>query len=362
MPPIRLAIAGVGNCAWSLLQGITMARQQGEDIRDRLGSLMMPIGGLHVSDIEPVLAFDIDRAKVGQELAKAAATSPNCTTSYIPLTDYGVRVIQGLGLDGAEAQFRLFEPADMAGDATEEGLVRYLIDARAEVLVCYLPVGSLRAVQAYARAAATAKVAFVNATPEPVVHDPVIAALFENVAPLLGDDMKSFIGATTVHTALAGLLEDRGITIDNSYQLNVGGNADFKNMLDPHRSHTKRISKQRALLAANVPESGPTAGPNGYIPHLLDRKVAYIRLEGRATLGMPFSIELRLSVEDSPNTVAVMANAVRIAAAAKRAGCTGIIDEVGAHLFKSPAQGRNEANARESFRCFVEGLSSQEAA
>jgi myo-inositol-1-phosphate synthase len=234
---------------------------------------------------------------------------------------------------------------------------RRLVETGAEVLVCLLPTGSTEAVQAYARAAALAGVAFINATPEPVAHEPELVALFEERGvPLLGDDLRSHLGATTLHTALLELLHTRGLRVVNTYQLNVGGNTDFLNLADPARSATKQKSKRRALSAAGIDASTVAAGPNGYVPFLGDHKVGFLRIEADSVLDSQLSLEIRMEVEDSPNAAGVLANAIRVAAAARDGGMSGVVDDVCAFLFKSPRKPATEPVGLSRFQDFVAGL------
>ncbi len=350
--PIRVALAGVGNCASSLVQAI--GGRGGW-----IGVITETLGGYTPDDIEIVAAFDIDHRKLGRDLSHAIFEAPNVAVQHSAVAELGVVVSPGILLDGADGPLsEVVEVDSSSRDISIEDISRALTAAAADVLVCYLPTGSRAAVQAYAEAACIGKVAFINATAEAVANDSKIRDAFasRNV-PLLGDDVRSQLGATALHAALLELCERRGATVDTTYQLNIGGNTDFLNLSDRTRSASKWTSKHKALDAAVAGESPRMfAGPVGYVPFLGDEKVAYLRINGRLLLNMPFSIEIRLQVEDSPNSAGVILEAIRIAKASADHGHGGTIDPVCAFLFKNPVHGATETEAWAAYRAFVAAL------
>ena len=337
MEKIRVAIAGVGNCASSLIQGVTYYKdaKQGENVP---GLMHVELGGYHVSDLEFVAAFDVDASKVGSDLGKAIEGGMNNTMKFADVPTLGVTVQRGPTMDGLNKYYRAvieespYEPADVA---------QVLRDSRAEVLVSYLPVGSEEAQKFYAQAAIDAGVAFVNAIPVFIASDPVWAKKFADAGvPIIGDDIKSQVGATIVHRVLARLFEDRGLTLDHTYQLNVGGNMDFKNMLDRDRLESKKISKTQAVTSqleiSNMSPDDVHIGPSDHVPWLQDRKWAYIRMEGRNFGDVPLNVELKLEVWDSPNSAGVIIDAVRCAKVALDRGIGGPVIGPSAYFMKSP--------------------------
>jgi myo-inositol-1-phosphate synthase len=352
---IRLAIAGVGNCASSLVQGINYYRDA--DPEDRVPGLMhVVLGGYHVGDVEVVAAFDVDAAKVGLDLSKAIFAGQNNTIRFAPVDHLGVTVQRGPTLDGLGKYYRATieespaEPVDVAA---------VLRETQADVLVAYLPVGSEEAQRAYAQACLDAHVAFVNAIPVFIASDPEWAARFSNAGvPIIGDDIKSQVGATIVHRLLARLFEDRGMVLDRTYQLNVGGNMDFKNMLERERLESKKISKTQSVTSQidnGISADDVHIGPSDHVSWLDDRKWAYIRLEGRNFGDVPLNIELKLEVWDSPNSAGVIIDAVRCAKLALDRGIGGPLLGPSAYFMKSPpVQYRDEA-AREMVEDFARG-------
>ena len=337
MEKIRVAIAGVGNCASSLVQGVTYYKdaQDGESVP---GLMHVRLGGFHVSDLEFVAAFDVDASKVGADLSKAIEGGMNNTIKFADVPDLGVTVLRGPSLDGLNKYYHAVidespaEPVDVA---------QALRDARAEVLVSYLPVGSEDAQRYYAQAALDAGCAFVNAIPVFIASDPVWAKKFADAGvPIIGDDIKSQVGATIVHRVLARLFEDRGLALDHTYQLNVGGNMDFKNMLDRERLESKKVSKTQAVTSQlenyTLAADDVHIGPSDHVPWLKDRKWAYIRMEGRNFGDVPLNVELKLEVWDSPNSAGVIIDAVRCAKVALDRGVGGPILGPSAYFMKSP--------------------------
>jgi myo-inositol-1-phosphate synthase len=333
---IRVAIAGVGNCASSLVQGIEYYRDA--DPADAVPGLMhVVLGGYHVRDVEFVAAFDVDAAKVGLDLGKAIFAGQNNTIRFASVADLGVSVQRGPTFDGLGKYYRQtieespLEPVDVTG---------VLRDTRADVLIAYLPVGSEKAQKHYAQACLDAGVAFVNAIPVFIASDPVWAKKFTDAGvPIVGDDIKSQVGATIVHRILARLFEDRGLVLDRTYQLNVGGNMDFKNMLERERLESKKISKTQSVTSQidrGIEADDVHIGPSDHVAWLDDRKWAYIRLEGRNFGDVPLNIELKLEVWDSPNSAGVIIDALRCAKLAKDRGIGGPLLGPSAYFMKSP--------------------------
>jgi myo-inositol-1-phosphate synthase len=334
---IKVAIAGVGNCANSLIQGVTYYADADES--EAIPGLMHTrFGPFHVGDLQFVAAFDVDAAKVGADLADAIWASENNTLKFADVAPTGVTVLRGPTLDGLGEYYT--EMIDES-DAEPVDVAEALRASGAEVLVCYLPVGSEKAAKHYAQAALDAGVAFVNAIPVFIASDPEWAAKFEAAGlPIVGDDIKSQVGATITHRVLARLLESRGIQLDHTYQLNVGGNMDFKNMLERRRLNSKKISKTRAVTSnidIDLPEGDVHIGPSDHVPWLDDRKFAFVRLEGHGFGGAPMSLEYKLEVWDSPNSAGVIIDAVRAAKLALDAGLGGPVESASAYFMKSPA-------------------------
>jgi myo-inositol-1-phosphate synthase len=350
---LKVAIAGVGNCASSLIQGVTAYRDAPDD-EIVPGLMHVRLGGWHVGDIEFVAAFDVDAEKVGLDLADAIWAGQNNTLKFADVAQSGVTVQRGPTLDGFGTYYRQVatesstEPVDVAA---------VLRATEADVLVSYLPVGSQLATEYYAQAALDAGVAFVNAIPVFIASDPVWAQRFTDAGvPIIGDDIKSQVGATITHRVLARLLESRGVTVDRTYQLNVGGNMDFKNMLERERLHSKKVSKTQAVTSnidAVLPAEDVHIGPSDHVPWLDDRKFAYVRLEGRGFGGAPLSLEYKLEVWDSPNSAGVIIDAVRAAKIAADAGLGGPIEAAAAYFMKSPPVQHPDDEARELLEDFI---------
>ena len=341
--PIRTAIAGVGNCASSLVQAISYCKVKGDDA---VGVSFPVLGGLRPQDIEIVAGFDVDARKVQQTMGKAVLADPNCTEIFWDkLEDQTAPVHRGPDLDGVSNFMRnqppavSFVPSD-APALTADEVVEALKAAQAEVLIIFLPVGSVQAVEFYAECALKAGCALVNGIPVFLASNPNWAKKFADAGlPLIGDDFKAQFGATVVHRTLAHLADMRGVKIDRTYQLNVGGNTDFLNMMDMDRLVMKRESKTEAVQTAmnnRLDDSDIRIGPSDYVPWLDDRKVAYVRLEGQLLGGARTSVEMRLEVEDSPNAAAMAISAIRCARIARDKGLSGAIPEASAFLFKHP--------------------------
>jgi myo-inositol-1-phosphate synthase len=352
---IRVAIAGVGNCASSLVQGIEYYRDA--DPNDTVPGLMhVDLGGYHVRDVEFVTAFDVDAAKVGLDLGKAIFAGQNNTIRFSSVGELGVQVLRGPTFDGLGKYYREIveespaEPVDVAAE---------LRRARVDVLVAYLPVGSEAAQKHYAQACLDAGVAFVNAIPVFIASDPEWARRFtEAGVPIVGDDIKSQVGATIVHRLLARLFEDRGLVLDRTYQLNVGGNMDFKNMLERERLESKKISKTQSVtsqLDNGIAADDVHIGPSDHVAWLDDRKWAYIRLEGRNFGDVPLNVELKLEVWDSPNSAGVIIDAVRCAKIAKDRGIGGPLLGPSAYFMKSPPVQYHDDDAHRMVEEFAAG-------
>jgi len=352
---IRVAIAGVGNCASSLVQGVEHYRNA--DPEDRVPGLMhVVLGGYHVGDVEFVAAFDVDAAKVGADLGKAIAAGQNNTIRFADVPDLGVPVLRGPTFDGLGKYYR--EVAEES-PAPPVDVVRALRDSKADVLVSYLPVGSEQGQTHYAQACLDAGVAFVNAIPVFIASRPEWARKFtEAGVPVIGDDIKSQAGATIVHRVLARLCEDRGLAIDRTYQLNFGGNMDFKNMLERERLESKKISKTQSVtsqIEQGISSDDVHIGPSDHVPWLDDRKWAYIRLEGRNFGDVPLNIELKLEVWDSPNSAGVIIDAVRCAKLALDRGIGGPLVGPSAYFMKSPPVQYTDDQARDMVEEFAHG-------
>jgi myo-inositol-1-phosphate synthase len=337
MGTVRVAIAGVGNCASSLIQGIYYYKdaQPGDHVP---GLMHVELGGYHVRDVEFVAAFDVDASKVGNDLGKAIDGGQNNTIKFAEVPSLGVMVHRGPTLDGLNKYYRA-SIEESPAEAVD--VAQVLRDSRADVLVSYLPVGSEEAQRFYAQAAIDAGVAFVNAIPVFIASDPTWAEKFRAAGvPIIGDDIKSQVGATIVHRVLSRLFEDRGLAIDHTYQLNVGGNMDFKNMLDRDRLESKKISKTQAVTSqleiSHMSADDVHIGPSDHVPWLKDRKWCYIRMEGRNFGDVPLNLELKLEVWDSPNSAGVIIDAVRCAKVALDRGIGGPILGPSAYFMKSP--------------------------
>jgi len=354
---IRLAIAGIGNCSSSLVQGLEYYRNA--DPSEQVPGLMhVVLGGYHVRDVEVVAAFDVDATKVGLDVGKAIFAGQNNTIRFAPVGDLGVTVQRGPTLDGLGKYYRATieespaEPVDVA---------QALRDAGADVLVSYLPVGSEEAQKHYAQACIDAGVAFVNAIPVFIASDPEWAAKFEAAGvPIVGDDIKSQVGATIVHRMLARLFEDRGLVLDRTYQLNVGGNMDFMNMLERERLESKKISKTQAVTSQidhGIEADDVHIWPSDHVAWLQDRKWAYIRLEGRNFGDVPLNLELKLEVHDSPNSAGVIIDALRCAKVAMDRKLGGPVMGACAYFMKSPPVQYRDEEARVMVEDFADGAS-----
>jgi myo-inositol-1-phosphate synthase len=333
---IRVAIAGLGSCASSLLQLVSKARAQVGTALEGVGHPR--IGGFTISDIDFVAAFDVDREKIGCDLADAAFAGANAAKRYFEVPHQDVRVVAGPLADGLEGELaRVVTPHPDSKNCDTAKLETSLRDSKTDVLVCHLPTGASKAIKVYAEVAARAGMAFINTTPERIARDPYFQRIFyDSGGQLLGDDTKSLLGATTFHMALIELLLSKRVEIAGTYQINVGGNTDFLNLSDRVRSASKVSSKRTALAGAGIDSARILAGPNGFVEHLGDTKICHLNIEGRSVLGSPLLLDLKLQVEDSPNSAGVIVDAIRVAMAARERGCRGNIAQPCALLFKSP--------------------------
>ena len=357
---IRVAIAGVGNCASSLVQGLEYYKGRNEEAS--AGLMHARIGDWGPSDIELVAAFDIDRRKVGKRVEEAIFAKPNCTIifqSTLPVSDVVVRM--GPVLDGVAPHMADY-PDDEAFRLSDEepvDVVQVLKDAEAEVLVCYMPVGSEEAGRYYAQSCLEAGVAMVNCVPVFIASDPEWAGKFRDSGlPIIGDDIKSQVGATIVHRALTRLFGDRGVPLDRTYQLNTGGNTDFLNMKALDRLKSKKVSKTESVqsqLDERLDSRNIHIGPSDYVPWQDDNKVAFIRMEGRGFGGVPLELELRLSVQDSPNSAGVVIDAIRCAKLGLERGIGGPLEAASAYYMKSPPKQTRDSVAHDMCDAFIQG-------
>ena len=376
MSEIRLAIAGLGNCASSLIQGIHYYAHTmdggGEDAEATVGLLHPELGGYRPGDIEVVAAIDVDERKVGRPLHEAIFAPPNNTKGFF--TDFrydGVTVAMGNVLDGvaehmaAYPERRRFVVADRP-HATAAQVERLLADSGAEVLMNYLPVGSQKATEFYTECCLNVGVSLINCIPVFIVSDPAWGRRFaERGIPCVGDDVKAQVGATIVHRVLARMMRDRGVKIDATYQLNTGGNTDFLNMLSQARLDSKRISKTEAVqsqLDVPLPPDQVHIGPSDYVPWQKDNKVCFLRIEGRGFGGVPMNLELRLSVEDSPNSAGETIDAIRCCRLARDRSVAGPLEAVSAYTMKHPPVQHTDYEAHQMLEQFIARMSAEPAA
>lgn len=363
MEKIRVAIAGLGNCASSLIQGIEYYRRK--NAGDAIGLMHWEIGGYQPGDIEVVAGIDIDRRKVGLDIAEAIFQKPNCTQVFCPdIPKTGAKVRMGRILDGVSEHLKdypedhVFVPSSET-EATQDEIVSLLKESGAEILLNYLPVGSEQAVRFYAECALEAKVALINNMPVFIASDPAWAERFKQRGlPLLGDDIKAQLGATITHRILADLFRKRGVKLDRTYQLNTGGNTDFLNMLDRSRLTSKKKSKTEAVqsvLAEKLSDENIHIGPSDYVAWQKDNKVCFIRMEGRLFGDVPMNLELRLSVEDSPNSAGVGIDAIRCCKLALQRGIAGVLLSPCSYFMKHPPQQYSDDEAYLMTEEFIHG-------
>lgn len=361
MEKIKIAIIGVGNCASSLIQGIYYYKDKNPE--DAIGLMHWDINGYKPSDIEVVAAFDIDQRKVGKDISEAIFAKPNCTQVFCSNIPYiGVPVSMGKVLDGVaphmaeyKEDFTFILSSEKEND--KESIIKILQDSGAEILLNYLPVGSEEATRFYAECALDAGVAFINNMPVFVVSDPDWAQRFqEKNIPIIGDDIKAQIGATITHRALAQLFQDRGVKIERTYQLNTGGNTDFLNMLNRSRLDSKKESKTEAVqsvLNQRLDEENIHIGPSDYVTWQGDNKICFLRMEGKTFGDVPMNLELRLSVEDSPNSAGCVIDAIRCCKLALERGIGGPLTSISAYTMKHPPEQYPDDKAREMVDEFI---------
>jgi myo-inositol-1-phosphate synthase len=361
--PIRVALVGIGNCASSFVQGLQHYRKGANDLT---GLLHAEIGGYKPGDIRIVAAWDIDRRKIGRDVAEAIFAKPNCTAVFCPeVEETGAVVAMGRLLDGVAEHMlehpqedRTFQPAD-APEPDRAAVVAALREADVDVMMNYLPVGSQQATEFYAECALEAGVAFVNNIPVFIASEPAWAARFEAAGvPIVGDDIKAQIGATIVHRVLTDLFAKRGAKLDRTYQLNTGGNTDFLNMSNRARLTSKKISKTEAVQAVaeeRLEDDNIHVGPSDYVAWQNDNKVCFLRMEGRLFGGVPMNLELRLSVEDSPNSAGVAIDMVRCAQLARDRGIGGPIASASAFFCKHPPEQMTDDRAADALDVFIAG-------
>ena len=361
---IKIAIAGVGNCASALIQGIYYYKEK-QNIESS-GLMHEEIGGYRPWDIEVVAAWDIDERKVGYDVSEAIFNPPNCTTVFQKEVPHlGVKVRKGKVLDGYPEHMKNYPPenAFVVSNAKEDSVdtvAKVLMETGADILINYVPVGAEKAARYYAEACLKAGVSFINCMPTFIVSDEEWAKKFEAEGiPVVGDDIKSQVGATITHRVLTQLLLERGVKVDRTYQLNVGGNTDFLNMLERSRLATKKKSKTEAvtsLIPYGIDDRNVHIGPSDYVPWLKDKKLAFIRLEGRLFGDVPMNIELRLEVEDSPNSAGVAIDAIRCAKLARDRGIAGPLYSISAYTMKHPPIQYADYKARQMVEEFIAGI------
>lgn len=344
MAAIKIGIIGIGNCASALLQGITYYK--GKNHTDAIGILRWSINGYTPADIEVVSAFDIDRRKVGKDVHDAIFERPNCTQKFVNhMARTGVQVSMGKILDGFAEHMKNYEPdytflPSDAKESTRDDVIEILKKSGTEILLNYLPVGSEQATRFYAECALEAGVSFINNIPVFIASDPFWAEQFTSrKIPLIGDDIKSQLGATIAHRTLTNLFEKRGVRIEKTYQLNTGGNTDFLNMLDGNRLHQKKRSKTdavQAVMRKKLEDRNIHVGPSDYVPWLNDNKICFIRMEGKIFGGTPMNVELRLSVEDSPNSAGAVIDCIRLCKLAMDRNVGGVLEAASACYCKHP--------------------------
>ena len=358
MPKVKVALAGVGNVASAIVQGVFYYADAPDD-ETVPGLMHARIGPYHISDIEFVAAFDVDARKIGKDLSEAIFSPPNVLAKFSEVPKLGVEVKKGPVLDGVAPHMKNFQYGEgfKVDDSQKEvDVVQELKDSGADMLVNLIPVGSYEASRAYARACLEANVAFINGIPEFIVSDPAWGKKFEEKGlPAAGDDFKSQLGATILHRTLAQLFIDRGIKVKSTYQLNIGGNMDFLNMIEEARLKTKRKSKTEAVTTMFPYKVEARIGPSDYVPHLGDVKIAYIHMEGEQFGGFPLTIDVKLSVMDSPNAAGVAIDVIRLVKLAMDRGLAGPLLPICAYFFKHPPKQYPDTVAKEMIENFISG-------
>ena len=363
MEKIKIALIGVGNCSSSLIQGIYYYRDK--DPQDIIGLMNHEIGGYQPEDIQVVLAFDIDERKVGVDVHRAIFSKPNCTTVFYPdVPPSGILVKMGKVLDSFADHMNDYDDENAfvlakKPEPTKEEVVKALKESGTEILLNYLPVGSEEATRFYAECALEANVAFINNIPVFIASDPVWAKRFEEKnIPIVGDDIKSQVGATITHRVLTDLFKKRGVKLERTYQLNTGGNTDFLNMLNRHRLASKKKSKTEAVQSVTthrLADKNIHVGPSDYVPWQKDNKICFIRMEGKLFGDIPMNIELRLSVEDSPNSAGVVIDSIRCTKLALDRGQGGVLFAPSAYFCKHPLHQFTDDEAFQMIERFIDG-------
>lgn len=361
MTPIKIGVIGVGNCASSLLQGVIYYRRKNRN--DATGILNWSINGYTPGDIEVVSAFDIDKRKVGKDVHEAIFKRPNCTQRFVArMPRANVKVSMGKILDGFSNHMKNYDPNDTflisdKKEPTKKGVIHLLKKTGTQVLLNYLPVGSEEASRFYADCALKAGISFINNIPVFIASDPFWAEKFSaRKIPIIGDDIKSQIGATIIHRALANLFEKRGVKVEKTYQMNTGGNTDFLNMLDRHRLGNKKKSKTaavQAVLSKQLEDHNIHIGPSDYVSWLNDNKICFIRMEGRIFGNIPMNVDLRLSVEDSPNSAGVAIDCIRLCKLAMDRNIGGVLEAPSAYYCKYPPVQYNDDQAFSLLNDFI---------
>jgi len=353
---IRVAIAGIGNCASALVQGVEYYKNARDD-EVVPGLMHVNFGGYHVRDIEFVAAFDVNKLKIGKDLGEAIFTEPNCCAVFVEnMPKLGVKVLPGPILDGVGPHMKDAFKVYSEGEYEPVDVASVLKEVDADMLVNFLPVGSYHATRYYAEAALKAGCAFVNCIPEFIASDKEWATRFEMARlPIAGDDVKSQLGATILHRALINLFVERGVAIDETYQLNIGGNTDFLNMTLEERLKTKRISKTKAVTSLISYDVPTRIGPSDYVPFLKDKKICYIYIKGRNFGNQPIRVSLKLEVEDSPNSAGMVIDVIRAVKIAQDRGISGPLISISAYAFKHPPVQVDDHTARKWVEEFIEG-------
>ncbi len=359
---IKIAIVGVGNCASSLVQGLTYYKSI-KGTQKVIGLMHTVLGGYKISDVEVVAAFDVNKTKVGKDLAEAIYTKPNNTTTFAKVKKTGVIVKNALPLDGIGEYLK--DVVIISKNSIPDP-VKILKDSGAEILVNYLPVGSQKAAEYWANVCLKAKIAMINCIPVFIASQKKWAKKFKKAGiPIVGDDIKSQVGATILHRTLVNLFMDRGMPVDKTYQLNVGGNTDFQNMLERTRLKSKKISKTQSVTSQlklrdlEIEAENIHVGPSDFVPWLKDNKIAFIRIESRHFGNVPTFVELRLSVEDSPNSAGVVIDAIRCCKLALNNNLSGPLIEPSAYFMKSPLRQFTDHEARKNLEAFIAKYSQQ---
>jgi myo-inositol-1-phosphate synthase len=355
LPEIRVAIVGVGNSASALIQGVEYYKNAKEDTTVP-GLMHVSFGGYHIRDVKFVAAFDVNKNKIGKDLSEAIFTEPNCVTKFADVPQLGVKVSPGPILDGVAEHMRKTFNAYDTSEAQTTDVVKTLKEAEAEILINYLPVGSWKATRFYAQAALDAGCSFINCMPEFIASDPTWSKKFEERRlPVAGDDIKSQLGATILHRNLVRLCVDRGVIVDETYQLNLGGDTDFLNMTVEERLKTKRISKTEAVKSL-VPYDLPTRiGPSDYVHFLGNKKICYIWLKGRKFGDRPLTITVKLEVEDSPNSAGVVIDVIRAVKIALDRKISGPLISISSYAFKHPPIQVPDPTARDWVEEYIKG-------